>query len=32
VADLTGIGHLSALEDPRVLAKTLLEFYRTLDA
>ena len=31
-ADLTGIGHLAALEDPTGLAETLLGFYRALDA
>jgi pimeloyl-ACP methyl ester carboxylesterase len=29
-ANLTGIGHLAALEDPTALAKTLLDFYLTL--
>jgi pimeloyl-ACP methyl ester carboxylesterase len=29
--DLTGIGHLAALEDPDELAETLLGFYLTLD-
>ena len=31
-ANLTGIGHLAALEDPSGLAETLRGFYRTLDA
>ena len=31
-ANLTGIGHLAALEDPTSLAETLLSFYRSLDA
>jgi pimeloyl-ACP methyl ester carboxylesterase len=31
-ANLTGIGHLAALEDGRALAKTLVDFYRTLGA
>ncbi len=31
-ANLTGVGHLAALEDPEALAETLLRFYRTLDA
>jgi pimeloyl-ACP methyl ester carboxylesterase len=31
-AELDGIGHLAALEDPETLAQTLLGFYRTLDA
>lgn len=30
-ANLTDIGHLAALEDPRALAETLLGFYQTLD-
>jgi pimeloyl-ACP methyl ester carboxylesterase len=30
-ANLTGIGHLAALEDPDALAETLLGFYRALD-
>ncbi len=31
-AKLDGIGHLAAIEDPETLAKTLLGFYRALDA
>jgi pimeloyl-ACP methyl ester carboxylesterase len=31
-AKLDGIGHLAAIEDPETLARTLLGFYRTLDA
>jgi hypothetical protein len=31
-ANLTGIGYLAALEDPRALANTLRDFYRTLGA
>jgi pimeloyl-ACP methyl ester carboxylesterase len=31
-ATLDGIGHLAAIEDPEMLARTLLGFYRTLDA
>ncbi len=31
-AKLDGIGHLAAIEDPEMLAQTLLGFYRTLDA
>jgi pimeloyl-ACP methyl ester carboxylesterase len=31
-ANLDGIGHLAAIEDPDALAQTLLGFYRTLDA
>jgi pimeloyl-ACP methyl ester carboxylesterase len=31
-AQLDGIGHLAAIEDPEALAQTLLGFYRTLDA
>jgi len=31
-ANLDGIGHLAAIEDPEALAQTLLDFYRTLDA
>ena len=31
-ATLHGIGHLAAIEDPEMLAQTLLGFYRTLDA
>jgi pimeloyl-ACP methyl ester carboxylesterase len=31
-AKLDGIGHLAAVEDPEALARTLLDFYRTLDA
>ena len=31
-ANLDGIGHLVAIDDPEALAQTLLGFYRTLDA
>ena len=31
-AKLDGIGHLAAIEDPATLARTLLGFYRALDA
>jgi pimeloyl-ACP methyl ester carboxylesterase len=30
-ANLDGIGHLAAIEDPETLAQTLLDFYRALD-
>jgi pimeloyl-ACP methyl ester carboxylesterase len=31
-ANLDGIGHLAAIDDPEALAQTMLGFYRTLDA
>ncbi len=31
-ANLDGIGHLVAIDDPEALAQTLLDFHRTLDA